>query len=193
MFQVLALHNTMQCVKPFARTPCGLGARAPIRVSRIGLSQRTLATRTRAEPEKEKQTSRASVVRDMIDSMVCGEKSWIGILRSRGRAKFSWHPPRSQDDEVLPTDEIAKLAALRRQQQANFAQDSNIVQVGGSCACGFVVASYRAASEGLAAASCPATPPWRMHQVPVPGSALYQQGALEEAQLITWPRPQKVS
>ncbi|PNW77937.1 hypothetical protein CHLRE_10g457650v5 [Chlamydomonas reinhardtii] len=101
----------MQCVKPFARTPCGLGARAPIRVSRIGLSQRTLATRTRAEPEKEKQTSRASV-----------------------------------DDEVLPTDEIAKLAALRRQQQANFAQDSNIVQ-----------------------------------------------GALEEAQLITWPRPQKAA
>ncbi|KAG2433272.1 hypothetical protein HXX76_008340 [Chlamydomonas incerta] len=52
----------------------------------------------------------------------------------------------SQDDEVLPTDEIAKLAALRRQQQANFAQDSNIVQ-----------------------------------------------GALEEAQLITWPRPQKAA
>ncbi|KAG2497039.1 hypothetical protein HYH03_005041 [Edaphochlamys debaryana] len=52
----------------------------------------------------------------------------------------------SVDDEVLPTDEIRRLAALRRQQQQEISKDSNPVQ-----------------------------------------------GALEEAQLITWPKPQKAA
>lgn len=52
----------------------------------------------------------------------------------------------SVEKEVLPTDEIKRLAALRRQQQAEISKDSNLVQ-----------------------------------------------GALEEAQLITWPKPQKAA
>ncbi len=38
--------------------------------------------------------------------------------------------PTMQDKEVLPTDEIKRLAALRRQQQAEISKDSNLVQVG---------------------------------------------------------------
>ncbi|GLC72640.1 hypothetical protein PLESTF_001273600 [Pleodorina starrii] len=51
----------------------------------------------------------------------------------------------SVDDGVLPPEEIKKLAALRRQQQAELSQDSNLLQ-----------------------------------------------GAVEEAQLITWPTREKV-
>ncbi len=62
-----------------------------------------------------------------------------------------------QDDEVLPTDEIARLAALRRQQQASVAQDSNIVQVGGSPAHG--VLHEHESSRDLGVCRADYTPP----------------------------------
>jgi hypothetical protein len=84
----------MQCVKPFARTPCGLGFRGPVRVSRNGLALRSLATRTRAEPEKDNQTSRASVVRhiDLLIIAIVGGRDlrgssvlkFLGIRRGAG-------------------------------------------------------------------------------------------------------------
>lgn len=66
-----------------------------------------------------------------------------------------------QEKEVLPTDEIKRLAALRRQQQAEISKDSNLVQVGWRCCAQRYREAHNQGARAYAATTIPLHPAMR--------------------------------